>query len=271
MYYLDNNMSLCEANETTVYRVYGGNSSLEGGYVTCEQPQNPIQARSDYALSQHDFLDDEGMPMRNMASQVATGRIFTDDDNHIINPTNGEVTDSVLEFQTVEPTSDQPGGGLEYALEDNFSDVVQVESVRDLRHQPTNGWMNYLSAEEEILSNIEGADSDNASDVSSEEDTTDNQMIDALLDDEGYDIQQEDTNSLYDEVQWTDSDDEGRSERSLDEELYGSTTDHADESLDDLIDDELYDIQAEDVADSWSDSDDYENTVFQNDDNTIDD
>jgi hypothetical protein len=43
-----------DAVENTVYRVYGGNVTLEGGYVTDSIPEyaNPIQLRDDLALSQ---------------------------------------------------------------------------------------------------------------------------------------------------------------------------------------------------------------------------
>ena len=257
MNYFDSDMNLREANETTVYRVFGGDSGLEGGFITCEEPANPIQARCDLALSQHDFTDDEGNPVRNLASEVATGTVFTDDEGYIINPQTGDVTDNVLDFQPAEPVSDLPGGGLEYQLEDDFENVVQVDSVDELRHESTEGWTDYLAAEEEVISNLSDSGADDGADEWMESDsTTDSQAFDDLIDDEVYDIQKGDTDSIYEDVDWTDPDDEGRDERSIDNECYNDT-DHSEEGIDALIEDEIYEAQAEDVEESWADENDY--------------
>lgn len=257
MNYFDSDMNLREANETTVYRVFGGDSSLEGGFITCEAPANPIQARSDLALSQHDFTDDEGNLVRNLASEVASGTVFTDDNGYIINPQTGEVTDNQLDFQPAEPVSDLPGGGLEYQLEDDFENVVQVDCVDELRHEPTDGWTDYLAAEEEVLSNVSDSDSDNGTDEWVESDsTTESQAIGDLIDDEVYDIQKEDTETVYEDVEWTDPDDEGRDERCIDDEWYNDS-DHSEEGIDALIEDEIYEVQAEDVEESWAEENDY--------------
>ena len=265
MYFLDKDMNYKEANATTVYRVFGGDSSLEGGYVTCEAPVNPIQARCDLALSQHDFVDDEGIPVRNLASKAATGTVFTDDEDRIINPLTGQVTDNTLQFSDVEPSSDMPGGGLEYHLEDDFYNVVQVDSVDELRHQPTEGWTNYVDIESEVLLNTE------SDEVVETEISTDSQAIDSLLDDEEFEIQSSDTNvAVYGDAGWSDPDDDGRDDRSLDDEWYIDSG-HTEESLDALIDDEIYDAQASDVEKSWMGTNDYtdvyesENDISNND------
>jgi hypothetical protein len=251
MYYLDNDLSLNEANETTVYRVFGGESSLEGGYVTPELPQNPIQARCDLALSQCDF------DSRNLASHVATGTIYTDDAGEIINLETLRPTEDALEFTMVEPTSDMPGGGLEYHLESPFEDIVEVDHIDELRHQPTEGWSSYVEAEEKMLADLSEPDTDWGQDASNNDnldaDSTSPSSVETLIEDELYDIQKSDTDSLYDDVDWTANDDDGREDRGLDDEWYNDS-DHVEDALDDLIDDEIYEAEATDADESWCDA-----------------
>ena len=233
MYYLDDDLSLQEAVEKPVYRVFGGDSSLEGGYLTDSHPQNPIQARSDLALSQHDFIGDDGDPIRNTASQVASCTMYTDDGGHIINLATGEVTDEILDFTEVEPTSDLPGGGLEHHLQGDFEDMVQVDTIEDLRHTPTEGWQNYLQAEDYVLNGCESSDTDEWDETVIPE-TAD---IDTLLDEEIYNIAAEDV-----QQPWENYIGEYAEEDGVDTET---------DSIDALIDDEEYNIQAEDVQKSW--------------------
>ena len=176
----------------------------------------------------------------------------------------GQVTNNTLQFSDVEPSSDMPGGGLEYHLEDDFSNVVQVDRVDELRHQPTKGWTNYVDIESEILLNTESGEGVET------EISTDSQSIDRLLDDEEFGIQSSDTNdAVYGDAGWADPDD-GRDDRSLDDEWYIDSG-HTEESLDALIDDEIYEAQASDVEDSWTDINDYtdvyesENDISNND------
>lgn len=260
MYYLDDDLSLQEAHENKVFRYYGGDSDLEGGYVTPENLANPIYARDRLGLSQHDWTDEEGNPIRNLANNVAEGTIYTDDDGHIIN-LNGEVTDHVLDFTTVEPTSDMQGGGLEYHLEDNFYDVVEVESTESFIHQPTQGWSNYVEAEAAIINAAADTTSDEStSDISDTADdiidATDNtdEIVDTistddLIDEDEYFIQRNDTDDdFYVEQCW--DDDEGREERSLDDDWWVGET-HDEESVDNLIDDAIYEVQSADVNESY--------------------
>ncbi len=245
MYYLDDDLSLQEAHENQVFRYYGGDSDLEGGYVTPENYANPICAREQLGLSQHDWTDEEGSPIRNLASNVAEGTIYTDDDGHIIN-LNGEVTDHVLDFTTVEPTSDMPGGGLEYHLEDNFYDVVDVESTETLRHQPTEGWSEYVEDEAAVINAADTTPDDSNSDTDEFVDTI---STDNLIDEEEYFIQRDDADGdFYVDEDW--DDDEGREERSLDDDWWVGDT-YDDDSVDDLIDDEIYEVQSDDVDESY--------------------
>lgn len=78
MYYLDEEMSLQVAYETNIYRVFGGDVELKGSYVTDALPENPIQARSDLALSQYDF------DVRNLACGLAEATIYTNDNGKIL-------------------------------------------------------------------------------------------------------------------------------------------------------------------------------------------
>ena len=78
MYYLDEEMSLQVAYETNIYRVFGGDVELKGSYVTDALPENPIQARSDLALSQYDF------DVRNLACGLAEATIYTNDNGKIV-------------------------------------------------------------------------------------------------------------------------------------------------------------------------------------------
>ena len=235
MYYLDDELSLHEATEVPVYRVFGGDVQQEGGFVTDTNPGNPIQARGELALSQHDFTGPDGTPMRNMASQVASCSMHVDDEGHIINLNTGEVTDDTLAFTTVEPTSDLPGGGMEYHLQGDFNDLVQVNSVDDLRHTPTQGWLDYLEAEDRIINGDSDSSSPDAWEESYDSDTA---AIDDLIDDEESILQGEDVQS-----QWEDYIGE-----SVDD---GMDTETA--AIDGLIDEEEYNLQAEDVQSQWED------------------
>ena len=75
-----------DAVENTVYRVYGGNVTLEGGYVTDSIPEyaNPIQLRDDLALSQTEFKNLDGNTVRNLASEVAECIIYTTEEGEIL-------------------------------------------------------------------------------------------------------------------------------------------------------------------------------------------
>lgn len=269
MYYLDDELSLQEAHENKVFRVYGGDSSLEGGYVTPERPANPIDARGSLALSQHDWVDDDGNPIRNLASEVAEGTIYTDDDGHIVN-LDGEVTDHELNFTTVEPTSDQPGGGLEYHLEDDFYDVVEVENIEPLQHQPTEGWNNYIEVEDAFMNSTEDSTLDSATDDmmdSTSEAVADTLSVDEIIEDEEYFIQRDDTDDFY--MDQNGDDDEGRDDRSLDDDWWVDDT-HEEDSVDDLIEDEIYEVQADDLEESYyaeEDSDTIENDINNDYDN----
>ena len=239
MFYRDGNNEIKEANETDVYRVYGCDSGAEGGFITDKCPENPISAREDLALSWRDFTNDSGDIVRNTASEVAVGKMYTDDDGHIINISTGEVTDNVLDFTTVEPTSDREGGGNEYELKDNFTDVVEVIGTEELRHTSTEGWDAYVEAETEIM----GSD-DKSNDVLEDDDTThedtNTENLNALLDDEEYEIQKAD---VEDSADWF-------AESSDDDDDLVDAVDTNTENLNALLDDEEYEIQKTDVEDS---------------------
>ena len=145
-----------DAVENTVYRVYGGDVELEGGYVTDCLPDNanPIQMREDLALSQDSFYDDDGELVRNLASEVAICTIYTTEDNEIIN-LDGEPTGEYLEWGVVEPVGELEGGGNEFKLPDDFNSIVEVESIEPLQHHSTPGWDAYVEAEAEIMEKAE--------------------------------------------------------------------------------------------------------------------
>ena len=246
MYYLDENLNLSEANENKVYRVFGGDSDLEGGFVTPNEPQNPIEAREELGLSQHDFCCDDGSPIRNMASHIAEGTIYTDDDGRIIN-LDGEVTDNVLDFTEVQPTTDMDGGGLEYHLQDDFNDVVQVDNISELQHEPTEGWLNYVDIESEVINDTEQQPEDSLDD----EDNPDwwvedhsEEAIDDLIGEEEYNIQSSDVEDEYFDAVDIPDDDPVRERADEDWWCKGS---YEEESIDQLIDDEEFESQIEDV------------------------
>ena len=153
----ENEIDEPEVEEHTVYRVFGGDSTLEGGFVTKEKPANPIQARGDLGLSQH-FVNEDGSTTRNLANEVATLKIKTTPEEEIVDNKN-EPTGHQLEFTTVEPpvgqepAGYQPGGGQEYQLKDPFDEVVEVVDVQPLKHRPTEGWTNYIEHEQTIIEN----------------------------------------------------------------------------------------------------------------------
>lgn len=252
-YYLDDDLNICEANENRVYRVFGGDSGLDGGYVTPDCPDNPIQARGDLALSQHDFLDDDGEPIRNMASSFGEGTIYTTDDGRIIDPLTNEVTDNFLGFTEVAPTSDLPGGGLEYELQDDFNHVVEIDNVTELRHEPTDGWLAYVEAESEAMESDMDQQVDSPDDWWTADDHVD-ESLDELIDDEEYDIQKDDVeSSFFDEQDWDSDDDSPERDRS-DEDWWFADS-HEEESVDQLIEDEEFDIQEQDVEQSFEEED----------------
>lgn len=145
-----------DAVENTVYRVYGGDVELEGGYVTDCLPDNanPIQMREDLALSQDSFYNEDGDLVRNLASEVATCTIYTTEDNEIIN-LDGELTGEHLEWRTVESVGELEGGGNEFKLPDDFDNIVEVESTDPLQHHSTPGWEAYIEAEAEVLEKVD--------------------------------------------------------------------------------------------------------------------
>lgn len=241
MYYLDENMSLEQAQETKVFRVFGGEVELEGGYVTDTPPDNPIQARADLALSQHYF------DARNLACEVVEGTIYTDDAGQILT-LDGEYTGHALEFTEVEPTPDQPGGGQEYHLEDNWSTVVQVDTVRELNHHSTVGWEHYTQAEQSIMELDNNSSMTYWEDIQQEEPVCIEALsVDDVLDDEIYALQKEDAEGAFVEMVGVESDGGREARWPGDEDL--PEVDTAEESLNQLIDDELYDLQTSD--DGW--------------------
>ena len=256
MYYLDENNSLQESIDVPVYRVFGGDVPLEGSYVSDQPASDPINARWYNALSQHDFLDSDGNPIRNMASQMASGHISLDDEGHIIDQNTFKATDNVLEFTEVQPTSDLPGGGTEYQLQGDFNDLVVVDSVEDLRHEPTDGWLDYVEAEKQVLNGTYnpddlddpddpyggGSDDGSGGAIEGVAESVDAAALNDLIDDEEHDLQAIDVEESWEELIDEQPDD-------------GMDTETA--ALDDLIEDTEYEIQAEDVEDSWlSDTDD---------------
>jgi hypothetical protein len=144
------------AIENTVYRVFGGDVEMEGGYVTDCLPENanPIQMREDLALSQDSFYNEEGEIVRNLACNVAEGTIYTTEDYEIIN-LDGQTTGEYLVWETVEPVGQLEGGANEFKLSGDFNDLVEIESVEELRHESTPGWDAYIEAESEVLEQIE--------------------------------------------------------------------------------------------------------------------
>lgn len=155
MYYIKDGIEY-PAIENKVYRVYGGDVAMEGGYVTDYLPENanPIQMREDLALSQDSFYNEEGELVRNLACEVAEGRIYTTDEFEIID-LNGEPTGEHLVWETVEPVGELEGGANEFKLPGDFNDIVEVDSIEELRHESTPGWDAYIEAESDVLEQIE--------------------------------------------------------------------------------------------------------------------
>ena len=150
-----------EAKEHTVYRVFGGDVDMEGGYVTdcISDNANPIQVREDLALSQTSFYNDEGELVRNLASEVAVCTIYSTDDNEILDLA-GNPTGEYLEWTEVEPVGDLSGGANEFKLPYDFDTIVEVESVESLTHHSTPGWDAYIEAEEQVLDMVEEKNDD---------------------------------------------------------------------------------------------------------------
>ncbi len=144
------------AVENTVYRVFGGDVEMEGGYVTDYLPENanPIQMREDLALSQDGFYDDDGDLVRNLACEVAEGTIYTTDEYEIID-LHGEPTGEYLIWETVKPVEELKGGANEFKLPGDFNDIVEINSVEELRHESTPGWDAYIEAETEVMEKVE--------------------------------------------------------------------------------------------------------------------
>lgn len=148
-----------EAIENTVFRVYGGDVEVEGGYITDSIPEyaNPIQLRNDLGLSQTEFKDEDGSTVRNLASEVAECVIYTTEEGEILNK-DGELTGHNLEWSVIEPEGEWQGGGNQYKLEDRFEDIVEVESIESVRHESTPGWDSYIEAENNVMESVESED-----------------------------------------------------------------------------------------------------------------
>lgn len=159
-----------DAVENTVYRVYGGNVTLEGGYVTDSIPEyaNPIQLRDDLALSQTEFKNLDGNTVRNLASEVAECIIYTTEEGEILDK-DGEPTGHHLEWSTIGAEGEWQGGGNEYKLADRFEDVVEVQSIESVRHESTPGWESYIDAEQKVMESLEPEDCVEPEDVAEPE------------------------------------------------------------------------------------------------------
>ena len=160
-----------DAVENTVYRVYGGNVTLEGGYVTDSIPEyaNPIQLRDDLALSQTEFKDLDGNHKRNMASDVAECVIYTTEEGEILDK-DGEPTGHRLEWSRIKEEGKWHGGGNQYELLDQFEDIVEVQSIKSVKHESTPGWESYIDAEKEVMENLEPEDITEPEDIVEPED-----------------------------------------------------------------------------------------------------
>ena len=123
MYYLDpeDGLSLKESESKTVYRYFGGDSQKAGAYITDSLYETPKEAKSALALSDIDW------DAVNSADHLVVGQVELTPDNHrIIDLEEMIPTDDVLEFSTVQPSSDYPGGGNEYKITQDFDTVVDV-------------------------------------------------------------------------------------------------------------------------------------------------
>ena len=229
MYYLEEEMSLQVAHETHIYRVFGGDVELKGSYVTDALPENPIQARSDLALSQYDF------DVRNLACGFAEATIYTNDNGKILT-LEGEQTEHELKFTEVAPVSDLPGGGQEYHLQDDWEKIIQVNSVEILKHESTTGWKQYVENEK----NMEQFSDNGIEQFDEESLTVATLLVDDMIDEEIYTLQKEDVDGQY--IETFIGSDDGRDDRwTGDEDVLEKT--YVEESLDQLLDDELYEIQ----------------------------
>ena len=141
----------------TAWRVSGGTSDVEGGYITNEEPKNPIQARADLGLNQH-FIGEDGKIKRNLANTLSKLEYTETPDGELLT-VDGNPTGHKVEFSTVAPPPDQeqagyqPGGGQEYKLQDPFNDVMKVENTQPLINHPTEGWSNFIQTEKEVIEN----------------------------------------------------------------------------------------------------------------------
>lgn len=220
MYYLDpdDGLSLKESESKTVYRYYGGDSQKCGAYVTDTLYDTPEEAKSSLALSDVDW------DSVNLADHLAVGQVeVTPEDNRIIDLEEMTPTGDVLTFSTVQPSSDYPGGGSEYKINQDFDSVVNV-------------------TEERVY------DPDYEFYVSTDNPYKENDMD--LIDDELYTIQAEDVNDAY----WTEM---GFDNYITDSEdwQYDIADDEA--AVSDLWTDTENDVASEDagsIYDYWGDS-----------------
>lgn len=121
MYYIDENNDIQESIPNKVYRYFGGDSNLVGRYVSDDTLyDSPEEAKSHLSLSNVDWN------AVNTAIKVAECQIDTTRDGNIVNLDDMTPSNEQLKWNTVVPVSDYPGGGMEYALENDWDSVVQV-------------------------------------------------------------------------------------------------------------------------------------------------
>ena len=211
MYYLDSNNDLCEAQSHEIFRYFGRDSEMQGAYVTDTMYDCPEAAKSALALSDVDWEN------TNSAEKMAVGEIYTTPDNEIVSMEDVCATGNYLEFSDVLPSSDYPGGGMEYKLDGPFEDFVNVVDVK--KYDENLGWYSI---------------NDNYMDK-------DMNGIDEMISDELYYAQKMDAEEeFYDII--------GEDGQSMEDDGFVDIVSCDEQGIDDLLSDELYYTQKADVV-----------------------
>lgn len=125
MYYIDSDYSIQESDTKTVFRYFGGDSQLSGGYITDTLYDTPEEAKSDLALSNVDW------DKINTAEYVAIGQVECTLDDKIIDLEELTPTDETLTWTPVSESTDYVGGGMEHILQNDFNNIVEVVDVKE--------------------------------------------------------------------------------------------------------------------------------------------
>ena len=219
MFYLDKNKSLSEGVPNEAYRYYGGDSKLQGAFLTDQLYDTPDEAKAALALSDVDW------DCVNDANHVAECTVWSTIEGNMLDFEEMEPSDQQFEWNTVAPSSDYPGGGNEI-LVSNFDNYVQV-----------NDQLTYNEDLESWCSD------NNPYEINNEDMNT----IDNLIGDEEYNIQKDDVEeNIWGEDALLSADDEN---------WQWDMVDSNNQGIDDIIGDSLWENQTEPDDDSWDDVD----------------